>query len=82
MSMDWTFGSEVMRNPWHVPLVRSHLTKNLNVLFPDIREELMMAFDEYIPPTDEWTAFPLIDSLRMIVSRKSNRIFVGAPLCE
>ncbi|KAK7682140.1 hypothetical protein QCA50_014726 [Cerrena zonata] len=82
MSMDWTFGSEVMRNPWHIPLIRSNLTRNLGVLFPDIREELIMAFNDSIPPTDEWTAVPLIQALRTIVSRTSNRIFVGAPVCR
>lgn len=80
--MDWTFGTEVMRNPWHIPLIRSNLTRNLGVLFPDVREELMMAFDECIPPTEEWTAVPLLKTLRTIVSRTSNRIFVGAPTCE
>lgn len=82
MSMDWTFGSEVMRNPWHIPLVRSNLTRNLGVLFPEVREELIMAFNKSIPPSEDWVSVPLLETLRTIVSQTSNRIFVGAPACE
>jgi hypothetical protein len=42
-------------DPYHVPVIRNHLTKNLGVLFPHIRDEVVQAFHENIPLTSgEW----------------------------
>jgi hypothetical protein len=36
---------------YHVPVIRNQLTKSLGVLFPQIRDEIIQAFDENIPLT-------------------------------
>ncbi|CAL1703009.1 unnamed protein product [Somion occarium] len=82
ISMDWTFGPAIMGNPYHIPLIRSNLTRNLVVLFSGVREELMAAFNDAIPPSDDWIAVPALETLMTIVSRTSNRIFVGLPTCR
>jgi len=40
------------------------------------------SFADEIPVTKEWSKVHVIDSVRRIVSRTSNRLFVGLPLCR
>lgn len=47
---DFTIGEAISTNPYHVPIIRSQLTRNLSVLFRDIRDELTTAFNDIIPP--------------------------------
>ena len=82
MAMEWTVGADLMRNPWHIAPIRANLTKNLAPLFPEIREELVGAFNDFIPPTENWVPVRLLDSVRHVVSRTSNRVFVGKDLCK
>ena len=36
---------------YHVFVIRNQLTKNLGVVFPDIHDEIVYAFDKLIRPT-------------------------------
>lgn len=47
-----------------------------------MREELQAAFEDAIPPSDDWVKVPALDTIRQVVCRTSNRIFVGLPLCR
>ena len=38
-------------NPYHVPIIRAHLTKALPQLMRDVHEEVVDAFNEFIPLT-------------------------------
>lgn len=49
--MDYTLGPTIHTNGYHIPIIRTTLTRNLGALFPDVRDELASAFDEIIPPT-------------------------------
>lgn len=53
---DYTFGLETIDNPWHAELVRTHLTKKLDGMFPDVRDEVASAFDEYIGSAEAGTS--------------------------
>ncbi|GJJ07761.1 hypothetical protein Clacol_001966 [Clathrus columnatus] len=48
----YLMGRTIVTNEYHVGVVRSQLTKNLSVLFDDLREEIQSAFDDIIPQTD------------------------------
>jgi hypothetical protein len=39
------------QDPYHTPIIRNQLTKNLGVLSLDIRDEIVQAFDDEIRPT-------------------------------
>ncbi|KAG6887831.1 hypothetical protein C0995_012331 [Termitomyces sp. Mi166 len=78
----YTMGSEVLQSSYHVDVVRSPLTHNLVARFPDVQDEIRSAFDDYIPQTEEWTATNALSTIRKIVSRSGNRLFVGLPLCR
>jgi len=54
--MNYTMGPEVLQNPYHVEILRSHLTRSLTSLYPEIRDEVSVAFDEVLDLRDsgEW----------------------------
>ncbi|RDB20446.1 hypothetical protein Hypma_012419 [Hypsizygus marmoreus] len=82
LQVDYTIGSEIHHEPYHVSSVRSPLTRNLAVRFPDVQDEIMTAFAEYIPLSEEWTSVLALPTIMKIVCRTSNRLFVGLPLCR
>ncbi len=41
-----------MVNPYHIPVVRGELTKNVNNVLPDVHDELEQCFPEIIPLND------------------------------
>ncbi|KAJ3489331.1 hypothetical protein NLI96_g2202 [Meripilus lineatus] len=77
-----TFGADAHHNKYHIPIIRSQLTRNLPVLLPDIRDETSAAFDELIPPSQDWTEVVALPTLMQILCRTSNRVFVGLHTCR
>ena len=61
-------GDGVADDPWHVELVRNHLTKKLDTLFPEVRDEVATAFDEYIGSADGGESSPLFLTLHVLTS--------------
>ncbi|GJJ07760.1 hypothetical protein Clacol_001965 [Clathrus columnatus] len=78
----YLMGRTIVANEYHIGVVRSQLTKNLSVLFDDLREEIQSAFDDIIPQTDDWVSIHAYSKIAEIVARASNRIFVGVPICR
>ncbi|KAG5715861.1 Ent-kaurene oxidase, partial [Termitomyces sp. T112] len=78
----YTMGPEVRYDNYHVEVVKSSLTRSLVERFPDVQNEIAAAFEEYIPATEDWTSVPALPTIMKIVSRSSNRLFVGLPLCR
>ncbi|TDL22830.1 cytochrome P450 [Rickenella mellea] len=79
---EYTQGKQLVDNNYHVSVIRTQLTRNLAAVFSDVRDEIVQSFLELIPPTDEWVGYPALDTLTTIVTRTSNRIFVGLPACR
>ena len=46
-----TLGKAVADDPWHVPVVRGALTRNIGAKFDDVREEIVAAFEDEMPAT-------------------------------
>jgi len=82
LAVDYTLGQGCHTDPYHVPVIRNQLTKNLGVLFPWLRDEVVQAFHEHIPLTTDWTKVRAYDITLQIVSQSANRLFVGDPLCR
>ena len=49
ISMKYNLGRETHENPYHVTVVRQHLTRQLATVFSDMHDELVTAFDELVP---------------------------------
>ncbi|EJD07461.1 cytochrome P450 [Fomitiporia mediterranea MF3/22] len=79
----WTFGLEVARDTYHLATIRNQLTHSLSLIFDNVHGEIIHAFRDLVPPkSDDWVSVPALDTIRNIVCRVSNRIFVGIPLCR
>ncbi|KJA23965.1 hypothetical protein HYPSUDRAFT_39491 [Hypholoma sublateritium FD-334 SS-4] len=82
LQVNYTLGENVSSKPYHIPIVRAQLTRALPELVPEVIDEIQQAFGDVIPPTEDWTSVKVLDNTMKIVSRASNRIFVGLPLCR
>ncbi|KAJ7599417.1 cytochrome P450 [Mycena floridula] len=82
LSIKYTLGKELTYSQSHIDVVRGALTKQFGGKFLETREEVMAAFDDEIPVTKDWMQVGLKDTLLRIISRSSNRLFVGLPLCR
>ncbi|KAF9067174.1 cytochrome P450, partial [Rhodocollybia butyracea] len=83
MQTDYTLGPASRVNPYHVPVVRSPLTRALPARFHDLRDEIVASFADLVPAKEsEWVKVSMLSTVMEIVSRTSNRYFVGLPLCR
>ncbi|KAI6016795.1 cytochrome P450, partial [Pisolithus microcarpus] len=81
--VDYLIGPEINSNPYHISVARIHLTRNLGLYYSDIKGELYTAFEELLDLNDNaWKSVPAVETVREIVCRASNRVFVGLPLCR
>lgn len=49
---DYTLGPEIRLEPYHIPVVRTSLTRNIATRFAETKGEINTAFSDYIPATD------------------------------
>ncbi|GJE92707.1 cytochrome P450 [Phanerochaete sordida] len=77
-----TLGSAVTTNTYHIPVLRTTLTRNLRKLHEDIYDEICNSIAHCIPATDDWTPVVALDALLQIVARTSGRIILGLPFCR
>ncbi|KAJ7041790.1 cytochrome P450 [Mycena alexandri] len=76
-------GAAISDNPYHHRTIRTSLTRNLHACFPDVRDEIICAFNDVLRvESSEWKTLPVLPIIMAVVARVSNRIFVGLPLCR
>ncbi|KAI6028873.1 cytochrome P450 [Pisolithus orientalis] len=79
---EYTFGLNI-NDDYHLPLIRLTLSRNLPVLYADLRDEIVAACNEYLDlKHNEWKTISAVQATLKIASRASNRILVGLPLCR
>ncbi|CCL98068.1 uncharacterized protein FIBRA_00062 [Fibroporia radiculosa] len=79
----YTMAPDINDHPIHINVIRGALTRNLGVLFGDILDEIRIVFPEAIPAhDDDWIPISVLHTMAHVISRASNRIFVGVPLCR
>ena len=71
LATDWTLGSAVATNPYHISIVRNQLTRNLGNLFSGLQREIVLAFDDNIPLTDGALEFFLDRTFRVVIDDAS-----------
>ncbi|EEB91405.1 hypothetical protein MPER_10236, partial [Moniliophthora perniciosa FA553] len=68
---------------YRVNAIRNKITRDIVPRFNDVRDEIQAAFaDEVQIKGDEWVKVRVLEMARRVVSRTSNRLFVGLPLCR
>ncbi|KAK0494674.1 cytochrome P450 [Armillaria luteobubalina] len=80
--MDYTISHRLSADPYEIDVVRGPLTRNIVGCFADVQDEIKEAFNDYIPMNNDWADIPAYRTALKIVSRASNRVFVGLPLCR
>ncbi|KAL4076426.1 cytochrome P450 [Scleroderma citrinum] len=81
--VDYLIGPAITSNPYHVSVTRTHLTRNVSHYYPDVADEIFTAFNQNLDLKDnEWKNVPAAATMREIICRASNRVFVGLPLCR
>ncbi|EEB87999.1 hypothetical protein MPER_14421, partial [Moniliophthora perniciosa FA553] len=66
---DYTFGTSIRLDPYHIPVIQGPLTRNLGDKILDLRNEAAASFGDEIPLTEVW------DAVMNIVARTINRVF-------
>lgn len=80
-------------NTYHVGVLRNQLTHHIPMWMPDIVDELNAALDDefgsithgmfkFVLAHVDWTPIIVFTKVQRIVTRVTNRAFVGLPLCE
>ncbi|KAK3626315.1 hypothetical protein LTR56_019893 [Elasticomyces elasticus] len=84
LQTDWTmFSADIISNPVHEAIIQKFLTPAIASTSGDISDEIAVAFAEHWGhPTDAWQEVHVFNTMTKIVSRASNRAFVGLPLCR
>ncbi|KAL0572022.1 hypothetical protein V5O48_009943 [Marasmius crinis-equi] len=70
---------------YRINAIRNKITRDIVPRFQDVRDEIQAAFADEIPlkgDDKEWVSVCVIETARRVVSRTSNRLFVGLPLCR
>jgi hypothetical protein len=81
--MEYTLGMSVKDDPYHLRVIQQHLTRNLRAVFPDLMEEMRLAFEDSMPVVkDGWSTIKVSETLTQMISRTANRVLVGAPMCR
>lgn len=82
LQVRYTMGWEDHFSDYQIDTVRVTLTRNIGPLFPAVRDEIQTAFTDEIPVKDDWVKIKVLETMMRIVSRITNRAFVGLPLCR
>lgn len=73
---------EIGLNPVHEPLIRRDLTSHLDYICGELWGEVGLALQElWGKETEVWRQVNLDYTIRRVVARAANRVFVGDELC-
>ncbi|KAI0795985.1 cytochrome P450 [Abortiporus biennis] len=84
LQIEHTLGPAIANNAYHIPIIRTKLTRNIVNFMDNVRDELSAAFEEElgVPENGEWKQLPALATIMKVVARTSNRVFVGLPICR
>jgi len=83
LQVTYMMGAEIKHNPYHHHTVQTTLTRNLGRCFPQVRDEIVCAFDDVLAlKNEDWKSFVVLPNIMRVVARTTNRLFVGLPLCR
>ncbi|KAF7359800.1 hypothetical protein MVEN_00705200 [Mycena venus] len=82
LAKDITMGPEAFSHT-HLHAIRSTLTRNIGKCFPDVRDEIICAFEGNLAlDGDDWKLVPAVPMVLNVVARTVNCLFVGLPICR
>lgn len=87
---DHTLYRGLMKDAWHIEAIRKNpqlfgcITETASMLLPEIVDEVKTAWEDNtsIVTGDGWTEVNPYEVMVKVISRTTNRVFVGLPLCR
>ncbi|KAI1427670.1 cytochrome P450 [Xylaria sp. FL1777] len=77
------FHANMVDDPVHPEIIQHQLTKKINGFADDIVDEVRACLDEcWGTDTEEWREVKVYDTLLLLITRMSIRVFMGLPLCR
>ncbi|KAK7468967.1 hypothetical protein VKT23_003466 [Stygiomarasmius scandens] len=85
---DYTVGPEILTDRFHVPIVRTNLSRNIGAIIEELRDEMLQAFqvsplnDQTKKDKEGFVSAPALATVQQLIARITNRVFVGQPICQ
>ncbi|KAF9779922.1 hypothetical protein IL306_001092 [Fusarium sp. DS 682] len=77
-----TMDPSLTRDPIHLELIGSTLTKEIGNLIPDLADEIEHCVNKYLGNSNDWTEVCVMETAQKMLSGITNRAFLGFPLCR
>lgn len=78
----YTFHEDVMSDQWHLEMIRKNVTDKVAKDLSQIANEVVTAWGDNTNIGNEWTEINPWSVMLKIVTRATNRVLVGLPLCR
>ncbi|KAI0878224.1 cytochrome P450 [Hypoxylon argillaceum] len=84
LKSDYTFfQANRVKDPVHPEVIQHQLTKKINSFADDIADEVRATLDDaWGTDTEEWREVRVYDTMLLMITRMSIRVFMGLPLCR
>ncbi|THH04634.1 hypothetical protein EW146_g10129 [Bondarzewia mesenterica] len=83
LQIPYTAGRQISNDQYHNEVIRIGLNRNLADCAPVVFDEVVAACDDELRQAEfEWATVSVYDVVTKVVSRASNRLFIGLPICR
>ncbi|KAF2859821.1 putative P450 monooxygenase [Piedraia hortae CBS 480.64] len=72
----------LLQTVYHEHVIHKNLARKVDTVIPDIWDELCVSLHTWGFDTESWKEICVYDNMMDVISRVSNRLFVGLPLCR
>lgn len=77
------FHANMVDGPVHPEIIQHQFTKKIGNFADDIVDEVRACLDDsWGTDTEEWREVKVYDTMLLLISRMSLRVFMGLPLCR
>ncbi|OTA79575.1 hypothetical protein M434DRAFT_381859 [Hypoxylon sp. CO27-5] len=77
------FHANLVDSPVHPEIIKHQLTKKIDTFADDIIEEVNLCLGQiWGLDTEEWREVQIYDTMLILITRLSTRVFIGLPLCR
>ncbi|KAI0096871.1 cytochrome P450 [Nemania sp. FL0031] len=84
LQSDYTFfHANMVKDPVHPEVIQHQLTKKIGTFADAVADEVRASLETYWgTDTEEWREVKLYDTMLLLITRLSVRVFMGLPLCR
>lgn len=79
ISLEYTMSKDLTSHPYHIEIITKNFTHSV---LPETVDEFATAFEEHTTIGPEWTGVDNSKLMLNCISRATNRLLIGPPLCR